>query len=59
MRKSGKYLILILWMGLWDYLDNRFEIPRNIYYFLIYLPIGIGGVLLIFYTFEKIEKNKK
>jgi hypothetical protein len=56
--KIGKYITVFLWMVLWDYLDNRFEIPKNIYYFLIYVPIGFGGLLLILYLFEKSDKTK-
>ncbi len=59
MKSWLKYIVVFLWAVLWGYLDNLFEIPKNIYYFLIYVPLGLGGLFLILYLFEKSDKNKK
>jgi uncharacterized membrane protein YuzA (DUF378 family) len=59
MKSWLKYIVVFLWAVLWDYLDNLFEIPKNIYYFLIYVPVGLGGLFLILYLFEQSDENKK
>jgi hypothetical protein len=59
MKSWLKYIVVFLWVVLWGYLDNLFEIPKNIYYFLIYVPVGLGGLFLILYLFEQSDENKK
>ncbi|GLH62944.1 hypothetical protein PG301_07830 [Parageobacillus sp. G301] len=59
MKSWLKYIVVFLWAVLWGYLDNLFEIPKNIYYFLIYVPVGLGGLFLILYLFEQSDENKK
>jgi hypothetical protein len=51
-------VVVFIWVTLFLYLVNFFEIPKNIYYFLIGVPLIFGGVFLILYLFEKSDKNK-
>jgi hypothetical protein len=59
MNRWGKYVAIAIWMFLFSYLGDVFEIPKNIYYILIGFPLLLGGGLLIFYLFEKGNTNKR
>lgn len=57
MKTWGKYIVTSLWVFLFLYLVDVFEIPKNVYYLLIGIPLIFGGAFLILYLFEKGEKK--
>jgi len=57
MKKWTKYFVLFLWLVLLSYIDDLFKIQKNIYYSLLVLFVGLGGVTLIFNLFEKSYKK--
>lgn len=50
-----KYIVIIIYLLLLDY---SIEKPKDLYFYLIYVPIVFGGVFLILYLFEKNNKTK-
>ncbi|OAB44478.1 hypothetical protein PGLA_07430 [Paenibacillus glacialis] len=57
MKTWLKYIVLFLYGTSFLYLSNLFEIPKNIYYFMIGVPIFIGIGFVIVYLFEKKRKT--
>ncbi|MEK4403234.1 hypothetical protein MKZ26_02170 [Sporosarcina sp. FSL K6-6792] len=55
MKKWMKYIVIIIYLLLLDY---SIEKPKDLYFYLIYVPIVFGGVFLILYLFEKNNKTK-
>jgi hypothetical protein len=55
--KAKKWLMyssILIWLFLWDYMDK----PKNMYYFIFYVPLAIAGTALILFLFEKVEKKQ-
>ncbi|WP_421100867.1 hypothetical protein ACOKXV_10690 [Sporosarcina psychrophila] len=55
MKKWMKYIVIIIYLLLLDY---SIEKPKDLYFYLIYVPIVFGGAFLILYLFEKNNKTK-
>ena len=55
MKKWMKYIVIIIYLLLLDY---SIEKPKDLYFYLIYVPIVFLGVFLILYLFEKNNKTK-
>jgi len=56
MKKWGKYIVSFLWVFVFLYLVDLFEIPKNNFYLLIGGGLFFGTIFLIFYLFEKNQK---
>jgi hypothetical protein len=48
-----KYLVIFIWMILWDYMGDILNLSKNIYYFLLYATLLLAGIALIFFLFDK------
>lgn len=58
MKNLNKYFVLFIWAILFSYFFNMF-IPKNIFYFLIGVPILFGGSVLILFFFNNSKKKKE
>lgn len=48
-----KILFYAIWLFIVLYALELFEVPRDIFYLLIAIPIGLGGIFMISYLFDR------
>ncbi|WP_159882297.1 hypothetical protein [Paenibacillus puerhi] len=57
MRTLANTITLALWLFILTYFGNKLGVPKNMYYFITVVPLGLGGMFLINYFFDR--KNDK
>lgn len=57
MRQMTRYFFLFFYILIYLYLGYISQLPKNFLFFLVYVPVGVAGLIGIIYFFDK--KNKE